>query len=224
MKNRTIWTMALALLLVMLSACAFAEAVPSITIEDVVVPEVPALKTEIANKTTVAPVTQAVITLKPTATAAPGAVEAPVEEQTVSLVVELKEPTVKAAKVLDEIAVHVETAPVTQYFAPEVVTEVKKIIPVAAKVEELKVHEFYEVNTANYAEAYGDVEATFEFATQYEDGKSFVAMIGIIGEDGEVTWMPMNAEVVDGKVKILFTQEVLLLLEQNEAVCALLGE
>ena len=50
-------------------------------------------------------------------------------------------------------------------------------------------------------------------------------MIGILPVDGEgeIIWMPMPAQVVQGKVKILFTKEVIELINENEAVCALLG-
>lgn len=194
MKKTMIWMMAL-LLCFAVAAHGAAEAVPSVTVEAVT-------KVEAAIVTTAG--TEAT------------------EEVTMAIV--LNEPTVKEQQVLEEITAHAENTPVVEYFAPEVIEKAVAVLPEGKAVEELKMHEFYAVDTINYEEAYGDVEAVFEFATTYEEGKTFVAMIGIISETGEITWMPMSAEVVDGKVKILFTQEVLTLLAENEAVCALLGD
>jgi len=43
-------------------------------------------------------------------------------------------------------------------------------------------------------------------------------------EDGTVTWIPVAAEVVDGKVKVVLTQEVMQLVLENDAVFALLSD
>jgi len=196
MKKTMIWMLALMLCCVF-AAHGAAEAVPSVTVE------------------AVTKVEAAIVTTAGTEVA---------EEDEVTMAIVLNEPTIKEQQVFEEISAHVETMPIVEYFAPEVIEQAVAVLPEGKAVEELKMHEFYAVDTINYEETYGDVEAVFEFATTYEEGKTFVAMIGIISENGEITWMPMSAEVVDGKVKILFTQEVLMLLAENEAVCALLGD
>ena len=62
--------------------------------------------------------------------------------------------------------------------------------------------------------------------TAYEEGTVLLAMVGILpaeGEDAEIVWIPMPTEVLEGgKVKITFTQETLELLNENQAVLALL--
>lgn len=114
---------------------------------------------------------------------------------------------------------------VIEYYAPEVMESVAQIVPEGTDMAALTLHEFYTVDVINYSESENDVEAVFEFATQYEEGMLLVAMIGILpeGGEGEIVWMPLNAQVVEGKVKILFTKEVLDLISAGEAVCALLG-
>jgi len=101
--------------------------------------------------------------------------------------------------------------------------------------------EFFPLKEEGYATEYGDVEAIFEFLTVYEDETVLVALVGILPTDDEIAaaeaaleegeeldeqaliaWYPQNAVVEEGKVRITFTEDVLTLLADHDAVMALL--
>lgn len=185
-------TCVLLTLMMLTMACgAFAEAIPSVTLGDIVVPV--------------------------------GGVSYS-ENFTISMTA-IKPDTVEAV-VYEEIATFVETEKVAAYFGEEVITTAQQYLPEELDVSTLVMDELFPLATEGYEAAYGDVEAVFEFVTTYEEGAVLLAMVGILpaeGEDAEIVWIPMPAEVFEGgKVKITFTQEALELLSENQAVLALL--
>lgn len=133
--------------------------------------------------------------------------------------------------VLDEIVAFVETAPVAEYFGEETMTAAAAYLPEELDAAALQLDEFFPLEQEGYVTEYGDVEAVFEFLTEYEDDTVLIAMVGILPVEGEVdetgaevgiTWMPMSAEAVEGKVKITFTQEMFEKMADREAVIAIL--
>ena len=137
-------------------------------------------------------------------------------------------------KVFDEIEAFVAEEPVADYFGEEVMTAAAEYLPEEFDTTALVVDEFFALSEENYAADYGDVTASFEFITPYEDGTVLLAMVGILPdeevvttEEGEteeaaITWIPQQAVVSEGKVQISFTQEILEMLKNNNCVCALL--
>lgn len=133
--------------------------------------------------------------------------------------------------VLDEIVAFVETATVAEYFGEETMTAAAAYLPEELDVAALQLDEFFPLEQEGYNAEYGDVEAVFEFLTEYEDDTTLIAMVGILPVEGEVdetgaevgiTWLPMAAEAVEGKVKITFTQEMFEKMADREAVIAIL--
>lgn len=126
--------------------------------------------------------------------------------------------------VLDEIVAFVETAPVAEYFGEETMAAAAAYLPENVDAATLQLDEFFPLKEEGYVAEYGDVEAVFEFMTEYEDNSALIAMVGILPVEGEteITWLPMAAEAVEGKVKIVFTQEVMEMLAEREAVMAIL--
>lgn len=178
-------------LMMLTMACgAFAEATPSVTLGEIVVPAGVAYS----------------------------------EDFSISMTA-IKPDTVEAA-VFEEIASFVETEKVTAYFGEEVMITAQQYLPEELDVSALVMDELFPLETEGYEATYGDVEAVFEFVTAYEEGTVLLAMVGILpaeGEDAEIVWVPMPAEVLEGgKVKITFTQVTLELLNENQAVLALL--
>lgn len=118
-------------------------------------------------------------------------------------------------------------APVN-YFAADVVSAVKALLPAGVNAEKLVMNEFAPLTITKYDSAYGAMTVSFEFATKYKDGQSLVALVGYVsGKDAAgnnvVTWIPLQAEAVNGVVKIHFTQEALELLDGKEAMIAILS-
>lgn len=126
--------------------------------------------------------------------------------------------------VLDEIVAFVESDVVANYFGEETMTAAAAYLPEALDVTALELDEFFPLEQEGYVAEYGDVEAVFEFLTEYEDDTILIAMVGILPVEGEteITWLPMAAEAVEGKVKITFTQEMFEKMAGREAVIAVL--
>lgn len=135
-------------------------------------------------------------------------------------------------KVFDEIAAFVAEEPIATYFGEEVMTTAAAYLPEEFDANTLVMDEFFVLTEENYDVAYGDVAATFEFVTPYEDGAVLLAMVGILpaeadaeateAEEAAITWIPLQAVVSEGKVQVSFTQEILEMLKDNKCVCALL--
>ena len=133
-------------------------------------------------------------------------------------------------KVLDEIIAFVVEEPVATYFGEEVMTVAAAYLPEELDNSTLVMDEFFVLEEENYDENYGDVTATFEFVTPYEDGAVLIAMIGVLpteealaeNEEAAITWIPIPAVAAEGKVQITFTQDVFTSLQNNKCVCALL--
>lgn len=201
--KRTIVSLLLAVLLLTASVGAFAEQVtPSITVADQATPSV-----------TVAQI------VAPTG-------ETAVADDFIVALNAIQEET-EEKKVFDEIAAFVEAEPVATYFGEEAMTAAAEYLPAELDVSTLVMDEFFLLTAENYDEAYGDVVATFEFVTPYEDETVLLAMVGILPgenaeEDAAITWIPLQAVASEGKVQITFTQEIFDALKENKCVCALL--
>lgn len=141
-----------------------------------------------------------------------------------SFQVALQAPSIAAEQVLADLFAFTQTAPPASYFPEEVRIELAKLLPEWVDVNTLALNEFVTLGVIDYDEAYGDVIISFEFATEYADGQPIVALVGVKQDDSEdIVWTALQAEVVDGLVKIHFTKEVLLLLKTGEAMLAILN-
>jgi len=105
------------------------------------------------------------------------------------------------------------------FFGEEAQFAALEFLPSGTDLAGLKLDEFEQIESDNYSVSMGDVDATFEFPTQYKQGDVLLALAGV--KDGDkVTWTPLKTEVTtDGRVTITFTQECVLSLQGR--VCAL---
>jgi hypothetical protein len=87
---------------------------------------------------------------------------------------------------------------------------------------DLVLSEYVSLGINNYQADYGDVTATFGFATVYQEGQTVIVMFGYKDETGNIVWNMLNAEVVEGEVQIDFPSE-LLLNAGSEAILAILS-
>lgn len=144
----------------------------------------------------------------------------------VTLVISLNDvqPETREQEVVEEIIEHVQEKPLAEFFTEEAISAAVEYLPPAVKIESLVMDEIFVMDVQNYETHYGDVEARFQFVTEYKDNTPLVAMVGIMNEDGAITWIPMQATVVEGMVSIAFTQEVLEIVNagSHRVVMALL--
>lgn len=111
----------------------------------------------------------------------------------------------------------------TTFFGEAAMTAISTVVP-AVQAANLKLDEAFPISVANYSGAYGDVTVTLRLTKTYADGDVVVAMVGIIGADGTITWTPVEATVVNGEVAVTFPQAVLEAAAGSEVVVAMLSE
>lgn len=133
-----------------------------------------------------------------------------------------------ALKQLADFVVGQGLAPV-RFFDETVQQMIASLLPEGADLDKYVINEFSPLIVQNYREAYGSITATFRFASEYEDGQPIVALIGLVtGKDEQgnpvVEWTPIKAEVEGGLVKVHFPVDLLLRLNGQEVMIAILSE
>lgn len=152
-----------------------------------------------------------------------GVVSATGEPLPVAVSVPPPEAAQAATETLASIAAFVQQGgSLVKFFDQTVQDAITSLLPVGINAESLTMNEFLPIKIADYDAAYGDITVSFEFATEYVDGQPIVAMVGI--KEGEtVTWYAQKAEVVEGVVRIYFTQDVLEKMQTGDVMLAILS-
>ena len=111
-----------------------------------------------------------------------------------------------------------------QYFGDEVLAKATTLVPTGTNLQAMTLNEFFPASIQGYNNTYGNVTASFTFATEYKPGQQVLAIVGVPAAD-HMVWYPMQAECgTDGVVAIHFTGELLQEAQLNEAVIAILSE
>ena len=97
----------------------------------------------------------------------------------------------------------------------------QEMLPEGVDLASLQMDEFFKIVSWGYDSSYGDVDALFDFMTDYPDGTILVAVVGII-ENENVTWTPVTAVAENKLVRVTFTKEVLEKIQDNKAILTLL--
>lgn len=132
----------------------------------------------------------------------------------------------KTDKILVEIQTFVATvaaAPV-KYFDADVQQAIAEKLPAGTNLNYLKMNEFVAIETKNFDTSYGDVETKIQVASTYTNGQKVVAVVGYVGADGKMVWVPIDAEVENGLVKVVFPADVLEAINNGTASLAILSE
>ena len=111
---------------------------------------------------------------------------------------------------------------VSNFFGQEAMDAVSAKLPTSMNVADLKLAELSSLSFSNYDAACGDVIVSIMPAAQYSDGDTVVVLVYVM-VDGQMTWVPMDAMVVNGEVSITFTQDVLTAVGDGELVFALMS-
>lgn len=145
---------------------------------------------------------------------------------------------------------HIVENPIITHFDQASQDQVRLLMSEEVALEDMLAYEIISVKAVNYEETYGDVEATFSFATPYadeydEEGNLIdemeaVVLLGLPIENPElltadeetaktlprwiVEWHVLRADVVDGNVKVIFSAFVLPEMVEENALMVVLSE
>lgn len=140
--------------------------------------------------------------------------------------------TIELAKIHEHVKK--EELPISAYLPEESQNEIQLLLNQNGRntqKEELVVYEYLPLITENYKDTYGDVIATFRFATPYAEGQQVVTMLGL-PKDGAVEtdptlmdWAVQRAQVnADGEVEIVFDQLALIGMGEDAGLLLVLSE
>lgn len=117
-------------------------------------------------------------------------------------------------------------APVIDYFGDDVKSQVAALLPEGLDLNSLVLNELVTVEISNLENALldGDILVSFTFATTYEDGQNLVVLVGILSDNGETQWIPLEATAQEGVVKVHFTAEALEMAMDALFALAVLSE
>lgn len=136
------------------------------------------------------------------------------------------------AVLLTKMQEFVETNALVSFFDEDVQVTAAEYLPQDFDMEALMLAEVYALRVDNYVSAYGDVDASFEFALNYEEDTVLMGMIGIANEEWtedlaeewnaedlpELSWTPILANAHEGRVVLTMNQELLEQISQSEYV------
>lgn len=141
----------------------------------------------------------------------------------------LEADTEMSAMLLTKLQDYIKTERLAGFFNEETWVIAAEYLPENFDVENLMLAEVYSMNAVRYNVEYGDVDAAFEFAVDYEDDAILLAMVGTVvneldteNELPEIKWRPIRAMVSEGRVMLTIPQEVLELISDNEPACFVL--
>ena len=110
------------------------------------------------------------------------------------------------------------------YFDENIVNEIKGMLPENVDVLTLEMNEFLGLAAYNYDYRHGEVTVDLSVPSQYWAGQSVVAVAGAFNEDGVPVWTPQRGEVVEGKIRVHFTQNIMTRMEEDLIALMILSE
>jgi hypothetical protein len=122
-----------------------------------------------------------------------------------------KEPTVFAKEQLQRMEdFRTKSERITDYFPEEIRQTIASRLPVGETVDDLKLSEFTSIGIGTYSKRYGDVYGTFRFPTVFEAKQPITVLVGYPGRRGIVLWQMLETAALEGKLWILFPEELML--------------
>lgn len=96
--------------------------------------------------------------------------------------------------------------------------------------EEVKVHEFWPIIARGYKEEYGNVTAEFLFSTPYEKDEKVIVLIGLVEENQEgeqsVEWTAYEGIGLEeqGSIQVELDPEIILAIQNGTALLAVVSK
>ena len=109
------------------------------------------------------------------------------------------------------------------YFGDAVKAEIAALLP-GVNVDTLQLNELTAISVKNYSITNGSLTVNCVFPTKYTAGQKVVVMIGV-QQNGTVSWMSFAGTVLnDGSVSVTLPADVLLRIQNGNAVIAVLND
>lgn len=130
--------------------------------------------------------------------------------------------TEMAASLLTAIQDFVQTEKIAYFFDEETWALAAEFLPEDFDREELMLAEAYSMSAVHYASEYGDVDAAFEFAPDYEEDAILLGMVGVAADGSaeedlpELLWTPIRSAISEGCVILTIPQAVLEQISTGE--------
>lgn len=129
-----------------------------------------------------------------------------------SLIYIRTEPTDFANETLDALQKYKSKSnSIVDFFSSETQESILKLLPENTDLKKMIISEFASLGIGEYLESYGDVTCTFQFPTEYNVKSPAVALMGYLDAAGTTVWVPLQTEVIEGKLTIVFPTEALLI-------------
>ena len=132
--------------------------------------------------------------------------------------------TEAASSLLTAIQEFVKTEKIAYFFDEETWTLAAEYLPENFDKEDLMLAEVYSMSAVRYVSEYGDADAAFEFASDYEDDAILLGMVGVVVNelaDGEnlpdILWTPIRSAIGEGCVILTLPQAVLEQISAGES-------
>ena len=123
-----------------------------------------------------------------------------------------------------EIAKLAQSASVAEYFGTVTDSEGNEInLTEILGADALNVYEFLPLVVEGYDPAYGNVTATMEVSTPYEEGEQVVVLVGLatVAEDGTeaMAWTALpGLGTSNGGIEVEFTPEIMVQIQEGTAM------
>lgn len=107
------------------------------------------------------------------------------------------------------------------YFSKDVKTAIAALQPQGADLSKLTLTEYTPFQRTNYDPVMGTVVATIAFASPFTADQTLAVLVGYVGKDGKMVWIPLEAAVTDGSLALSFPPEVLKELPTDIVIAVL---
>ena len=112
---------------------------------------------------------------------------------------------------------------VIHYFGGNTANEIKAMLPENVDALALEMNEFLGLVSYNYDYRHGEVVVDLSVPSQYQAGQSVVAVAGAFNDDDVPVWTPQHAEVIEGKIRVYFTQNIMTRMEEDPIALMILS-
>lgn len=120
-----------------------------------------------------------------------------------------KEASEDAQKQMETIKTFVKKNTAMDFFSDEVQSQIKALVPAGTDLAKLKLSELVPLGIGDYKVEFGKVYCTFQFPTEFVANKTAVCVVGYLGSDGEMIWLPLETTIEDGNLNVVFPIELM---------------
>ena len=115
---------------------------------------------------------------------------------------------------------------ITAFFSMDAYEAIVSSFPDDVNIDTLAVHEIIPIDFTNYKAEYGSLTVTFSFPAEYDDDEAIIVVVGIMNPTtSEMEWISLPVFVnMDNEIEVIFDQETIEKISNNDAVLLLLND